>query len=174
MAATLSDIVLSASITTKLSDTVEGTSISAVGGKAFTFALTHGTGDGQASKVFHDEGRSLNSGVNESLDIYLLNNFQVSTDPLRNIITFAGIKGIIVYNRSTSAGNLLVGGNNTAAAWSQPFNSDDAAKLKLPPDSGVFLFSNRAGWSVTDATDHLLRIEASGGNCTYDIILLGI
>jgi hypothetical protein len=79
-----------------------------------------------------------------------------------------------VFNRSTSAGNLLVGNNNTTAAWNSILNASDTAAITLPP-SGILLLAstNDPAWAVADATNHLLRFTASGGAVTYDVYLLG-
>jgi hypothetical protein len=173
MPSTLSDIVMVAQMAANLADAVEGVPVSAVGTKQLSVVLTHGTGQGQASKLFRDEGRALSGAATEDLDMFDLAGFQLTTDVLRNTLTFAKVMGLLIVNREASAGTLLVGGKATAAAWSQPFNGDDNAKLKLPPGSSVMLLSSKDGWSVTDASDHILKMEASGGNVTYDVYILG-
>ncbi len=146
--------------------------------QAVTFTAS-GTGAGQADRFWQSTGRTLTSGGSEDLDMYDLGSLDISgagagRDANGQIWTVAEIAGILVYNRPTSAGKLLIGGKNTAAAWSELFNANDDAELTLPP-SGIFLLAstNDPAWAVADTSNHLLTMLASGGAVTYDVYLLG-
>lgn len=146
--------------------------------QAVTFTAS-GTGAGQADRFWQSTGRTLTSGGSEDLDVYDLASLDISgagagRDALGQVWTVAEIAGILVYNRPTSAGDLLIGGKGTAAAWSIWLNNNDDAELTLKP-SGIFLLAstNDPAWGVTDTSNHLLTMLASGGAVTYDIYLLG-
>lgn len=146
--------------------------------QAVTFTAS-GTGAGQADRFWQSTGRTLTSGGSEDIDVYDLGSLDISgagagRDANGQVWTVAEIAGMLVYNRPTSAGNLLIGGKATAAAWSTWLNANDDAELTLPP-SGIFLIAstNDPAWAVADTSNHLLTMLASGGAVTYDVYLLG-
>jgi hypothetical protein len=146
--------------------------------QSITFSAS-GTGSGQADRFWQSTARTLTSASSEDLDLYDLGSLDVSgagagRDALGQLWTVAEIAGLLVYNRSTSAGNLLVGGNGTAAAWNSWMNANDDSEITLPP-SGILLLAstNDPAWAVADSSNHLLRFLASGGAVTYDVYLLG-
>jgi hypothetical protein len=147
-------------------------------GQSINFTAS-GTGAGQADRFWQSTGRTLTSAATEDLDVYDLGSLDISgagagRDALGQLWTVAEIAGILVFNRGTSAGNLLVGNNNTTAAWNSILNASDTAAITLPP-SGILLLAstNDPAWAVADSSNHLLRFTASGGACTYDVYLLG-
>lgn len=173
MSATLSNIVLSAALRAKLTDSIEGVAPVVDAGQGIALSLADGTSADQADQLFQDEGIAISSGNNVDLDLYDLANFGLQTDPLRNSITFAEIVGILITNDSDSAGDLIVGGNGTAAAWTDwlQTNSDT---LRIAP-GGFECAGNPANpaFAITDSSNHLLRLAASGGDVTGNVYLLG-
>lgn len=174
MTANLSNISVGATLSALLKETVEGAVLEAPAGASYSSVLTEGTGADQADRSNQDVGRALTSGNNEDLDIYDLAGFDLATDPLRNPVTYTEVVAILVRNRSTSAGSLLVGGNGTAAAWNSIFAGSDTGKIELKPGGGFLIWApTDPAYVVADTSNHLLRMEASGGNVTYDIHVLG-
>lgn len=182
MPRSLSTISAQAILRATVLNTADGTVLTASAahgaGQAVTFTAS-GTGAGQADRFWQSTGRTLTSGGSEDLDVYDLASLDISgagagRDALGQVWTVAEIAGILVYNRPTSAGDLLIGGKGTAAAWSIWLNNNDDAELTLKP-SGIFLLAstNDPAWGVTDTSNHLLTMLASGGAVTYDIYLLG-
>ena len=173
MATELSEIVTSGSLRATLTDTIQTAELVASGGSDKTLSITNGTSANQADRFIQDKARALTSGNNEDLDVFDLAVFDQTTDVIGNTTTFAEIVGLLLINSSSSAGSLVAGNKNTAAAWSTLFNGDTDSII-LPPDS-FFCIATRAtlAWTVTDSSSHILRIAASGGNITYDIFLLG-
>lgn len=182
MPRSLSTISAQAILRATVLNTADGTVLTASAahgaGQAVTFTAS-GTGAGQADRFWQSTGRTLTSGGSEDLDVYDLASLDISgagagRDALGQVWTVAEIAGILVHNRATSAGDLLIGGKGTAAAWSIWLNNNDDAELTLKP-SGIFLLAstNDPAWGVTDTSNHLLTMLASGGAVTYDIYLLG-
>lgn len=140
--------------------------------------LTDGVGANQADKWWASEGRALVTETDEDIDLFDFGSLNTGAgaglDALGQALSLADIVAILVRNRSTSAGNLLVGGEGSTAAWNSLFNADDEAKIVLPPGA-IFLAcspSNTA-WAVADSSNHLLTMGAPAGAVTYDIYLLG-
>lgn len=182
MPRTLSTISAQAILRATVLNTADGAVLTASAAHGAAQAVTFtasGTGAGQADRFWQSTGRMLTSGGSEDLDVYDLASLDISgagagRDALGQVWTVAEIAGILVYNRPTSAGDLLIGGKGTAAAWSIWLNNNDDAELTLKP-SGIFLLAstNDPAWAVADTSNHLLTMLASGGAVTYDVYLLG-
>lgn len=171
MATTLSDIVFAAKIACAMADTIESASLSAQVSRVFSDKFGFGTGTGNANQFYQVNGHVLTSGANLDFDLQVAEGFPTETDALRNAVFFDKVRGLLVFNRDASAGTLLVGGHATTP-WTDPFNGGATSKLKLPPGSGVLLWSKHAnGWSSPGSVH--LRFNASGGNCTFDVLQLG-
>ena len=182
MPRSLSTVSAQAILRATVGATADGGVITATGSHGVAQSVNFsasGTGSGQADRFWQSTGRTLSSAATEDLDVYDLGSLDISgagagRDALGQLWTVAEIAGLLVFNRSTSAGNLLVGNNNTTAAWNSILNASDTAAITLPP-SGILLLTstNDPAWAVADATNHLLRFTASGGAVTYDVYLLG-
>jgi len=130
-----------------------------------TFA--NGTGADEVDTVFHDT-RTLTTGASENLDLA-----GSLTDGFGSTITFAIVKAIFIYNKST-ARILTVGG----AASNQFINwvGDTTDVIKIRPGGFVLLVTPDAtGYAVTAGTGDLLKIlNDAGSSCDYDIVILGV
>lgn len=134
--------------------------------------LSNGTGINAANAIFHDT-RTLASTVTENIDIY---DFAGTRDPVGDVYTLARVKVLYVRNKATTAGeNLEIGGEGSAAAWNTPFDASDTGKVMIGPGGCLMLINpSAAGWTVTDASNHLLKIENAGaGSIDYDLIIIG-
>lgn len=181
MARTLSSISCQAKLTANLNNTIDGSNVSSsasLGQTVTPASQSTGTGANQHDRFWGDQSRSLASGATEDIDLYDLGTIDIGAgagkDALGQSIALAELTGLLVRNLSTSAGNLKVGGKGTTAAWNSLFDSDDDAKIVLPP-GGFFLVFVPAdpAYAVADSSNHLLKIEASGGDCQYDLQLVG-
>lgn len=127
----------------------------------------NGNGLNQAEAVWHKAAVALLSGAIETLDLTAL---------VRTILgesvtfTFLTIKAVLITVADTSTGELLVGGA-ASNAWFYPW-SDASDKANCPPDSVLLLANRQWGWAV-DAANKNLKLEASGGDVTYSIAILG-
>jgi hypothetical protein len=129
--------------------------------------LSNGTGTGQASQVFSDT-RSLAGSATEDLDLAgsLTNAFGAT-------VTFTKIKAIIV--RAAAA-------NNAANAVQVARTATNGVPLFLAASdgvalgaSGIFLFYDPVGVTVTAGTGDKLTFTNSAGTNTvsYDLIIIG-
>jgi hypothetical protein len=139
--------------------------------------LTTGTGSGEADRIFTSQGRELTSGTSEDIDLYDLNLLDIGAgagnDPLGQPWVVREIVYLSIVNSSTSDGTLKVGGKGNAQTWSAPFNGDDDALVLVVPRGFVQLYgASDPAYAVANTTNHVLKIEASGGDCTYDIVVV--
>lgn len=152
----------------------DGQSVSTQIGTSPSLSLTSGTGLNQFNRGWQSKNRALLAAASENIDLYDLGSLDLGAgageDSLGLTIAATGLVALCVENLSTSAGNLIVGGLGATTAWNDAFNADDDAAIKLPPNSGVLLWAVGAtAWAIADVSNHLLKIAASGGNCSYNI-----
>lgn len=183
MARSVSNFQVFAQLIATLNNTLDGDAQTAGVVQGFQFrpdpSLTSGTTADKADFVWSDTGRTITSAGSESIDLYDLGSIDIGggagKDGLGQAVTLAEIVAIIVVNTSASAGNLIIGGEASAAAWNSPFNGSDTATAgPFPPDSFWYLYSSAdPAFAVADTSNHLLKLAASGGDVTYDIAVLG-
>lgn len=146
--------------------------------KAISQVFATGVGADQADKWWASEGRALVTETDEDIDLFDFGSLNIGAgagvDALGQALSLADIVFMLVVNRSTSTGNLLVGGEGSTAAWNSLFNADDEAKIVLPPGAWFAACSpSNTAWAVADSSNHLLTLGAPAGAVTYDIYLLG-
>jgi len=137
-------------------------------------ALTSGTTANKADRIWQDSARTLVAATNEDLDLFDAGTIDIGAgagrDALGQPVANVELVGLLIVNQATSAGDLIIGGNGTAAAFNSIFNGSDTAQLSVHPGGVQFIFSpDDPSYVITDATNHLLRLAASGGDVTYDI-----
>lgn len=130
--------------------------------------LENGSGLDQANLVWHDR-RTLAAAANDDLDLA-----GVLSSGFGQTVSFAKLKGMLIHNRATSAGEVLHigGGSNPISDWIGA--SGDIVKVG---PNGILLLWNPslAGYAVTASTADILRITNAGsGSVDYDILLLGV
>ncbi len=134
------------------------------------FGFANGTGANQADKRWSSAGRSLAGTTAEALDLAgsLL-------DYRGNVITFARIRGIAIFNNAAiGAANLIqVGGQATNQFINWVANSSDIVNVR-PQGLLLLIAPDATAYAVTAGTGDLLRVANSEvGTITYDIALLG-
>jgi hypothetical protein len=131
----------------------------------FEQEFADGDGLGECDVIWKSR-RTLNA-ASEELDLVggLSDAFGVA-------FSFAKLKGVIIHNRSTTAGDILTIGGATAAVPlfsaandSQPLGPD-ATFLKLEP--------SLAGIAVTGGATDKLKLDSGAFNIEFDIILFGV
>jgi hypothetical protein len=133
----------------------------------YTELFTHGPEANQAEAVWHLEDVTLLDAVSVTYDLTALTR-DVFGDTL--ITTLLLVKSILVVNKSTAGGKLLLGGA-AANEWSECFGGDgDSAEVPL--DSPLLLSNRKCGWEVDD-THKNLKVAAVGGDVTYSIVIIG-
>ena len=141
-------------------------------------SITNGTTTGKADKIWSLTERSLSGASSENIDVYDFGTIDIGTgageDALGNTVTLADIVAVIVENKSTSTGNLTIGGEGSAAAWNSIFNASDTAELGPLPPGGFFMIGSGAdpAFAVADTSNHLFKMTSSA-TLTYDIVIIG-
>jgi hypothetical protein len=130
--------------------------------------LASGVGANQADKIFHDT-RTLGASATENLDLA-----GTLVDAFGATLTFARIKGLIVYASPANTNNVLVGGaaSNGFINWV----GDTTDVLVVRPGGLICSFAPDAtAYAVTASTGDLLKITNSGGTTgvTYDVVIIG-
>lgn len=181
MADTLSariDLALTGTLRNDIGSGMSSISLPAEFTKSLT--LLDGTVAEKADKLWYSTGRTLTQNNNESIDVYDFASLDIGAgsgeDPLGGALALAEIVAIMIVNRSTSAGKLLIGGEGTAAAWNSLFNASDSSVLgPIGPGGFVLIVDpNATSFAVADSSNHLLKIaENNTGAVTYDIAILG-
>lgn len=180
MARSLQQIQVTAQLKAVLRNTVDSGAASIQQGQDISpsTALDSGTAANQADRVIDKRGIAIASGNDTDIDLYDLAGFNVGggagNDALGQATTLAEVVALMVSNRAASEGDLLVGGEGTEAAWSAPFDDDDDAVLVVKPGGCFLLFApTDPAYPVTDTSNHLLTLAASGGDVTCDVVILG-
>ncbi len=132
-------------------------------------SLADGTGVDQADKVWHD-ARTLAAGASEDLDLNALANVIFGSTVTINL---AKVKGLLIVNLATVAGeDLIVGG-----AAAQPFSAWLGAsgdRVRVPADSCLLATNRKSGWAVVNGVGDTLRIANVGtGPISYKIAVVG-
>ncbi len=168
-------------MTGRITNTVHvdlGASASAALGDTIEMAFTSGTSASNIDRIWSDSGRTVSSGNDEDIDLFdfagIDSGAGAALDNIGQSASFVEIVGLMVQNQSASAGNLVLGGETSAATWNVMLGPADTGTITLLPGM-VFMVGGLAdpGYAVADTTNHLLRVNASGGNITYDIHIFG-
>jgi hypothetical protein len=143
---------------------------------SINIAWTSGTGADQLNTVFADEV-SLTAATNYDIDVY---DFGGAVDATGTAITNAKLKGII-FNNTTAAGTdatFTFGGQSLGAtAFNSFVNGSDTAEYGEVPAQGWWIqtWPDTAGMTVTDSSNHVLRIRNTGAsNGTFKIWIMGV
>lgn len=132
-------------------------------------SLANGTGDDQSDLLFRD-GRSadINGDTEFAAGLDLAGGL---TDEYGRTLTFVEVSLIYIKNKA-AAGNLIVGGAaaNAFSSWM----GAAAHTLTIPPGGVEFRHAPKDGsFAVTAGAADLLKIAASAGTISYDIVLMG-
>lgn len=159
-----------------------GTSSSAKHGTTYdaggSAGLANGTGPGQADRVWQSVGRVLLAAASEVIDLHDFTGLDIGAgagnDANGQPLALAEIVRILVVSDPSSVGDLIVGAEGSAAAWTS-FNGSGTVPLKTIKPGGELdgIDVTDPAMAVADATNHLLKLEASGGDVTYSIYILG-
>ncbi len=164
--------MLTAKITTSIvarqTSTLDLTAPEADVTKSYVEDYSDGTVADQAQLIFTDSRTVAGSGT-DNLDLA-----GVLSGALGATLTFAGVKEIIVKNKS--AANQLRIGKKIANGFAGPFDQTAGALGVIVEANGILHLRNAsaAGWAVTHETADQLSVENLGATATdYDIIIIG-
>ncbi len=158
-----------ASLSWNFQDTLDASIVKDESALAYDRTLVDGVAADQADKVWHDI-RAVAAAANDDLDLNSLTN---SIFGSTITINFAKIKGILIMNMATTAGEDLLVGSAAAQAWSAWVGAADD-RVRVPADSCLLITNRKSGWTVTNGASDTLRIANAGtGSITYRIAVLG-
>jgi len=144
-----------------LTDVVSGTTLP-------SWAITSGTGANQADMIFHDQ-RSLAASTSEELDLAgsLVDAFDAT-------LTFARIKGLVIYAASTNGGLIQVGGAASNGFINWVASATDIIQVRA---GGTFslIAPDAIAYAVTATTGDFFKINNTDGAAAgiYDIYIIG-
>jgi hypothetical protein len=129
--------------------------------------LATGTGAGQADKIWHDE-RTLTASSTEDLDLA-----GVLVDAFGATVTFARIKGLVIYASPANTNNVVVGNvTNGIVGW---FGAATHSIAVRPGGLLAIFAPDATAYAVTPGTADLLHVANSAGGTSviYDAVIIG-
>lgn len=155
-----------------------GVSASAqIGRQVLNATMQTGVSANEANRAWERYGATITSGGTNTIDIYDFANIDIGAgtalDALGQTLAIEEVVGLMIFNRSTSAGHLEFEPDATNG-WTPIGTHTVATGGALPPNGCFFIWSgNTDAYDVTDASSHRIKLTANGGNVTYDMILIG-
>ena len=148
-----------------------------VGDTVISGKLQDGIETSQVSRCWADKSRSLGTGLTEDIDLYDFAGEDIGAGDgndglglplaIEEIVTFL-IKHV------SGAGRLELNPTNPSnyATWIPSLTVANGAALKA---GGIFLMHqpHTDAFDITDASSHMVRLGANGGDVVYDIYILG-
>jgi hypothetical protein len=122
----------------------------------------------EANASWHADSITLADGNTTTLDLTALTR-TVLGDTLTT--SLMSVKGILIVNETEDLNANLIVGGAASNAFAYPFGYDTDTVI-VPPDSPMLLCNRRWGWFV-DGTHKNLKLEASGGDVTYSMVIIG-
>ncbi len=134
------------------------------------YEFSDGTDTSTKCDQIWSDRRSINGASTSTIDLGtgggLLDSFGNS------ITKFAEVVEIAIYNRNTTAGQLVQFGPHTTNGFLDPF--DGTAPLVEIHPGGCLLLRNPQGWATVDGSADTLRLVVPGGTAIeVDIFLCG-
>lgn len=130
--------------------------------------LADGNAAGQANQVWHDRRTLIAASELINLSGTGAN---AKTNAFGETVAFTTVKGLVIHNRTITAGaNLIVG--NASAAFVTPFNAA-SSRVNVYPGGLLMLFAPNTGYAVTGTTADDLKLDAGAATIEYDIYIIG-
>ena len=134
----------------------------------FAKELADGIETEQADVVWHAANQTLAAGQSVTLELAALDQ-SIFGDVIA--VALARVKAILVVNKSEAADACLLLGGAGTDEWCAPFGMLGDT-VKVMPGSPLLLANLRDGWEVESGYE-TLRLQAVGGDVTFDIAILG-
>lgn len=175
----LANILVGLNLKALVQNIVDGTApdVSFQGGIAWSpVALSNGNGANQANRWWQSQGRALGSGANETINLNTLAGLDIGAgagnSPVGLAYANTRLVALFLFNWTSSAGKMVLGGQGTANAWLGPMNVNTST-LSYGPGGVHFSFDpTAAAFPIGGASNNLLEVAASGGAITYSILAL--
>ena len=125
---------------------------------------TNGTGDNQANQFWQ-----VSTNANASAKTYDL-DAGTMLDDFGAAITFTTIKAILIHNKSTTSGQVLViaGDFMTTVVM-----SGTTPTLKLDPGGLFYLTNPKDEYDVAAGTGDVISLDPASNNISFDLVLIG-
>ena len=140
---------------------------------SLTITFANGNGADQANRLWRSS-RSLAASASEDIDLY---DFSGAIDPQGSTYALVKVKALLIRNTSTDNGSTLTIGAAASNPWTGPLGGTSPTITLTPGTAtqGVLVLVNGTGWTVTDASAHLLKILNNDGTntATYEIAVVG-
>ena len=108
-------------------------------------SFADGVAADQADKLWHDN-RTLASGASDDLDLNALASTIFGSTVTINL---AKVKGVLIVNTATTAGEDLTVGGAAAQEWTAWVGAA-GDKVRVPADSCLLITNRKTGWTVTN------------------------
>lgn len=139
-------------------------------------SLADGAGANQANNLYVAQRTLLTATAERiSMNDFSINGGAAGIDPVG--VTYVNVRVKIIFirnNNTTNANRLDVGNDGTGGEWVSLFGA--AGDIVKIPGNGIWMMicPDATGWTVTAATNHLLKINnPSGATVVYDIFVVG-
>lgn len=144
-------------------------------------SLSTGSEDNQINRAISKKGMTLASAATMLIDMFDFAGFDCGAgdgkDMLGQSMALEKIVGLLIVLKAASDGELVIGAENSSAALNSIFNGRDDAGTTIQATAvnpGIFFLFNPAdGYSVTDVTNHLLKLESRGGVSNFSFYMIG-
>ena len=180
MAQSMLSPAISVKLTGTYRNTLDDASVSSISHPALNYAktLTSGVNANMANRAWQKKSDTLTSGASDTIDLYDLAGENIGVglgrDGLGELVVYAEIVAIVIVNENavTAAGTLEIEPGDTNG-WA-PIGTHTAANGGGLLGQGIFMKAQlaEAGFAVTDASSHTLKLTANSADVTYSIYLL--
>lgn len=139
----------------------------------FTDATTEyadGESANQAEFIWADRRTVTLATTNDDIDLY-----GSLTDAFGETLNIKVVKTLVIYNRSTTAGEDLLVGGASSNQFDTLFDAVGTSVATVRAGGFVAFHAPRDGYAVTSSTADVLRVQHDGsvGDITYDILVIG-
>jgi hypothetical protein len=153
------------------------------GGTIISGRLTTGVSEEEISREWEDKDRTILSGATEDVDFYDFGSIDIGAgagaDMLGQAMTVLEIVTLVIV-QTGGTGRLQINPTDPTnkLAWMPTLTVANGGALRPPTtddQKSCFMLHMPAGDAlpVTDASSHMVRFGASGGDVTYSIYILG-
>lgn len=132
--------------------------------------FTDGESANQAEFIWADRRTVTFATGTDDIDLY-----GSLTDVFGVTLNTKVVKTLVVYNRSTTAGQDLLLGGASSNQFDTIFDAVGTSVATVRAGGFVAFHAPRDGYAVTSSTADVLRVQHDGsvGDITYDILLIG-
>ncbi len=141
--------------------------------------LAAGTTADKLDLELQDRDAILSSAATTDYNLFDGTGFDgVSTalDMLGNNAGLTEVVAVLVHNQTgVAAGDLVLGGTGGSTAWTGFFSGKLSTDTITIHPGGIFcIFApDDPAYAVANTTNYILKVAASGGDITYDLVVFG-